>query len=148
MRKYALLFLAVLLLAAGVVIPAVAGNPSLIGTSTITGGVVTDNQTGSALAMPKNISKVVLYVPTLTSAAISLKVSSNSGTTYDDLFCFNNGTNTILWATAAGTGGMYVEVPCDVYPYTHMKVYAGAGQAADRAIIVYGVPQLVFDPTR
>lgn len=146
MKKYALLVLAALLLAAGVLVPAFAGNPSVIGTATIT--VATDNQTSNALALPKNISKVVLYVPTLTSATVSLLVSSNSGTTYDDLFCFNNGTNTVLWSTAAGTGGMYVEVPCDMYPYTHMKVYAGAGQASNRAIIVYGVPQLVFDPTR
>lgn len=143
MRKYALLFLAVLLLAAGAVVPAIAGNPTLIGTATIDNP--TDNQTSSAVALPKNISKVVLYVPTLTSSAISLKVSSNSGTTYDDLFCFNNGTNTILWSTAADTGGYYVEVPCDMYPYTHMKVYAGSAQAADRAIIVYGVPTMVYD---
>jgi hypothetical protein len=146
MRKYALLIMAALLLAAGTLLPAFAGNPSLIGTSTIDNP--TDNQTGSALALPKNISKVVLYIPTMTSSAVSLKVSSDSGTTYDDLFCFNNGTNTILWATAADTGGQYVEVPCDMYPYTHMKVYAGSAQGADRAIIVYGVPQLVFDPTR
>lgn len=143
MRKYALLFLAALLLAAGVVAPAFAGNPTLIGTATIDNP--TDNQTSSALALPKNISRIVLYVPTITSSTISLLVSSNNGTTYDDLFCFSNGTNTVLWSTAAGTGGMYVEVPCDMYPYTHLKVYAGSAQAADRAIVVYGVPNMVYD---
>lgn len=146
MRKYALLFMSFLLLAAGVLVPAFAGNPSLIGTATIT--VATDNQTSNVLALPKNVSKVGLYIPTIESSTISLKVSSNSGTTYDDLFCFNNGTNTVLWSTAAGTGGMYVEVPCDMYLYTHMKVYAGTGQTSNRAVVVYGVPQLVFDPTR
>lgn len=144
MKRYLVLLLAFLLLAPAAYVQ--AGNPTLIGTATIT--VSTDNTTSAAVALPKNVSRLVVYVPTITSATVSLIVSANNGTTYDDLFCFNNGTNTVLWSTAAGTGGMYVEVPCDMYPYTHVKVLAGAGQASNRSFVLYGVPQLVFDPKK
>jgi hypothetical protein len=143
MRKYFHSLVLALFLAVAFLGVALAGNPTLIGTAVVT--VATDNDTSAALALPKNISKVVLYVPTIDSATVSLQVSANSGTTYDDLFCFNNGTNTVLWSTAAGTGGMYVEVPCDMYPYTHLKVQTGAGQTSDRSFVVYGVPQMVYD---
>ena len=138
MRKYALLFLAVLLLAAALVVPAFAGNPWCDNTALITGGVVTDNTLSTAVALPKNVSKIGIFVPSITSAAISLKVSPD-GVNYDDLFCMQNGTNTILWSTAAGTGGMFVEVPCNMFLWKYAKVLSGAAQAADHYFQICGV---------
>jgi hypothetical protein len=138
MRKYALLFLAFLLLTAGAAIPALAGNPWCDNTALITGGVVADNTLSTVVALPKNVSKIGIFVPTITSAAISLKVSPD-GVTYDDLFCMPNGTNTILWSTAAGTGGLFVEVPCNMFLWKYVKVLSGAGQAANRYFDICGV---------
>lgn len=138
MRKFALLFIAALLLMAGVAAPAFAGNPWTDNTALITGGIVADNTLSTAVTLPKNVSRIGIFVPTITSAAISLKVSPD-GVTYDDLFCFSNGTNTVLWATAAGTGGMYVEVPCNMFLWKYVKVLAGAAQAADRYFQIVGV---------
>jgi len=137
MKKYALLFLSFLLLAAGAAIPAFAGNPWVDNTTAkIT--IATDNTLSAAIALPRDVGKIAIYVPTITSAAVSLVVSSD-GVTYDDLFCEENGTNTIVWSTAAGTGGMIVEVPCNMYLYKYAKVKVGAGQAADRYFGIYGV---------
>lgn len=106
---------------------------------TITGGVVTDNQTSTAATIPRGADFFTIYVPTITSAAVSVKVSPDGGTTYDDLFCLNNGTNSILWASAAGTGGMYLSPPadCRISFFNRIKVYTGAAQAADRTFKVF-----------
>lgn len=146
MRNYALLFLAFLLLLAGPLIPApaFAGNPWVDNvTSKIT--VATDNVLSAAVLLPKNVSRIAIYVPTITSAAISLVVSAD-GVTYKDLYCEENGTNTIIWSTAASTGDRIVEVPCNMYLYRYLKVKAGAGQAADRYFGIYGVGAAPPDP--
>lgn len=106
---------------------------------TITGGVVTDNTLSSAATIPRGVDYFTIYVPTITSATVSVKVSPDGGTTYDDLFCLNNGTNSVLWSSAAGTGGMYLSPPpdCRISFFNRLKVYTGAAQAADRTFKVY-----------
>jgi hypothetical protein len=138
MKKYALLLLAILLLVSGLAVPSFAGNPWIDNTALITGGVVADNTLSTAVLLPKNVSTIGIFIPTITSAAISLKVSPD-GVTYDDLFCEENGTNTILWSTAAGTGGLYVQVPCNMYLWKYVKVLSGAAQAANRYFQIVGV---------
>ncbi len=136
MRKFMakLLFLAAIATALMLAVPAFANDG--YGTVVITGGVVTDNQTSTAIAVPRGVEKAAIYVPTITSATISLKGSHDGGTTYDDVFCLNNGTNVVLASSAAGTGGMMLELGCNVSFYSHLKVYAGAAQAADRTFTV------------
>jgi len=147
MRKRILLLLALFCLAvAGPLIPA----PALawtdgVETSTVTGGVVTDNQTGSAVSIPRGAEGVSVYVPTITSSTVSLKVSHDGGTTYDDLFCMNNNTNIVLASSAAGTGGMYLQFgpDCNIGFYNKLKVYCGSAQAADRAFkVIFKKPAL------
>ena len=104
-------------------------------TATVT--VATDNPLSSAVSIPRGAEWVDIYVPTITSATVSLRVSPDGGTTYDDLFCLNNGTNTVLWSSAAGTGGMYLQSPCRISAYNKLKILCGAGQAADRAFKVF-----------
>lgn len=133
MKKYLIpiLFLCALLLSG----PAIAGNP-WTGSAVIT--IATDNTTSAAVSLPRNVSRIALQVPTLDSAAVSLKVSVD-GTTYQDLYCFSNGTNTVKWATAASTGAYNVEVPCELYLWKYLKVVTGAGQTANRTITIYGI---------
>lgn len=137
MKKFfGLLFALVLLALAGPLIPA----PALAwhdGFETATITVATDNTTSAAVSIPRGAEYVDIYVPTLTSATVSLLVSADGGTTYDDLFCFSNGTNTVLWSSAAGTGGMYLQSPCRISAYNKVKVLTGAGQAANRSFKLY-----------
>jgi hypothetical protein len=107
-------------------------------TATITVATSPDNVTSTAVTIPRGAEGVSVYVPTITSSTVSLKVSHDGGTTYDDLFCEENGTNTILWSSAAGTGGMYLQAPvnCNIGFYNRLKVFCGSAQAADRAFKV------------
>ncbi len=108
------------------------------GYATATVTVATDNQTSAAVSIPRGADWFSIYVPTITSSTVSVKVSHDGGTTYDDLFCLNNGTNSVLWSSAAGTGGMYLQPPpdCRISFYNKLKVYCGSGQAADRNFVV------------
>jgi hypothetical protein len=149
MRKNALSFLmlfVVALVGAFALVPAAIAGPAWTGTATIT--VATDNVLSPAVALPSAsgmmgktpIKKIALKIPTITSSTVKFQVSADGGTTYAALWCFSNGTNTILWNTAAGTGGEIVEVPCDFTPYTHLKVECGTAQAGNRTFTLYGVP--------
>jgi len=131
MKKYALLFLAALLLVAAVVVPAIAGNP-LVRTALITGGVVADNTTSAAVSIPKGATQLAVYVPTITSSTVYLQVSGDGGTTYADYRSTPNGTNMILTGPAAGTGDLTFDVPGGIGAFTHLKVKCGTAQAADR----------------
>jgi hypothetical protein len=136
MKKYFPFLIAIALLAFAVS-PAAAWHDGYA-TVVITGGVVTDNTLSTAATIPRGVESVSIYVPTITSATVSLKVSHDGGTTYDDLFCLNNNTNTVLWSSAAGTGGMYLQAPidCGIGFYNKLKVLTGSAQAADRSFVV------------
>jgi len=136
MRKYALLFLAFLLMTAGVVVPAFAGNPYVV-SALMTGGVVADNTTSVAVAIPKAATKLAVYVPTITSSTVFLQVSGDGGTTYADYRSTPNGTNMILTGPAAGTGGLIFDVPGGIGAFTHLKVKCGTEQAADRTFKLF-----------
>ena len=136
MRKYALLFLAFLLLTAGAVIPAIAGNPYVV-TATVYGGVVADNTTSVAVAIPKAATKLSVYVPTITSSTVYLLVSGDGGTTYAEYRSTPNGTNMILTGPAAGTTTHTFDVPGGIGGFTHLKVKCGTAQAADRSFKLF-----------
>jgi len=140
MKKLFLFLLVALCLAmAGPLIPA----PALawtdgVETATITVATSPDNVTSTAVTIPRGAEGVSVYVPTITSSTISLKVSHDGGTTYDDLFCMNNNTNIVLASSAAGTGGMYLQFPpdCNIGFYNKLKVFCGSAQGDDRSFKV------------
>jgi len=134
MKKLLLLVFAMLCLVAA---PAGAWNDG-VETATITVATSPDNVTSTAVTIPRGAEGVSIYVPTITSSTVSLKVSHDGGTTYDDLFCMNNNTNLVLASSAAGTGGMYLQFPadCGIGFYNRLKVFCGSAQGADRAFKV------------
>lgn len=134
MRKYALLFLAFLLLAAGVVVPAFAGNPYV---ATATLAFATDNAVTPAVAIPKAAKYLAVYVPTIETSTVFLQVSGDGGTTYADYRSTPNGTNMILTGPASGTGALTFDVPGGIGAFTHVKVKCGTGQTADRVFKLF-----------
>ncbi len=140
MKKLVLLSLALLL---AVVVAFVEGPPAFAwsdgySTATITGGVGVDNQTSTAVTLPRGTDYIAFYLPTLTSSTVTFYGSHDGGTTYDNVICQDNGTTTVAWATAATTGSQYVIPPptCRVSFFNKIKVYCGTAQASDRSVIV------------
>lgn len=133
MKKYALLFLAVLL-AAVMAIPAFAGNPYV---ATATLAYATDNVTTPAVAIPKAAKYLAVYVPTIETSTVFLQVSGDGGTTYADYRSTPNGTNMILTGPASGTGALTFDVPGGIGAFTHIKVKCGTGQTADRVFKLF-----------
>ena len=105
--------------------------PSSVGTALVTGGVVADNTTSAAVLIPVDAVELAIEMPTITSATVGLLVSVDNST-FQDLFCENNGTNTIIWTTAAGTAAKTAVVPCTIGIFKYLKVKCGAAQAEDR----------------
>lgn len=142
---FALLLVAALL-CAGPLIPAPA-EAATLDNAVITGGVGTDNTLSTAVALPRGgatvgrspVRRIAIQFPTLTSSVVKLQVSMDAGTTYKPLLCFNNGTNSVLASTAAATGNVIWEVPCDMSLYDHVKVECATAQAADRTFGIVGV---------
>jgi len=111
--------------------------PEWVGTALVTGGVVTDNTLSAAVLLPQGITSLAIVIPTITSATVSLKVS-HDGTTYQNYLGTNNGTNQILWSTAAATGAVTALVPGNIGLWKYVKVLCGAAQAADRTFTLIG----------
>lgn len=135
MKKSALLIMAVFL-AALVSIPALAGNPYVV-SALVTGGVVADNTTSAAVAIPKSAKNLSVYVPTITSSTVYLLVSGDGGTTYAEYRSTPNGTNMILTGPAASTTTHTFDVPGGIGGFTHLKVKCGTAQAADRTFKLF-----------
>lgn len=104
-----------------------------------TTSVIIGNGTSDSAAIPLgNLSLVGISVPTITSAAITLRVSSDGGTTYQGAF---NTTGEIL--EAASTGNYYLALnPIDTFGMDMVKIRSGnnAGgttQGADRTFTLH-----------
>lgn len=132
MKKYALFFLAVLILTAGFVIPAFAGNPYVVTAIVPNGG--TDS---GVVEIPKAVTRLAVYVPTITSSTVYLRVSGDGGTTYAEYRSTPNGTNMILTGPAAGTASHTFDVPGGIGGFTHLKVICGSAQAAARSFVLF-----------
>lgn len=135
-RNFGILVVALLLAVCLAAPGARAGNPYVV-SALITGGVVTDNTTSAAVAIPKGATKIAVYVPTITSSTVYLQVSGDGGTTYAEYRSTPNGTNMILTGPAAGTGGYTFDVPGGIGAFTHLKVKCGTAQAADRTFQLF-----------
>jgi hypothetical protein len=133
MRKYVLLFLAVLL-AVLITVPAQAGNPYVV-SAVFT--PATDNVSTAVVAIPKAAKSIAVYVPTIDSSTVYLSVSGDGGTTYAPYRSTPNGTNMILTGPAAGTGGYTFDVPGGIGGFTHLKVTLGTGQSTTRTFKLF-----------
>jgi hypothetical protein len=81
---------------------------------------------------------LIVRIPTITSAAISVKVAEKSGGTFQDLYITVPSTGApVKVATTAATTAHIVQLPLGGFQY--IKLASGAGQAADRSCSVCGV---------
>lgn len=86
------------------------------------------------LGMPYD--DMLIYVPTLTSATVTVHVSIEAGGTFAALNSTDtDGSNAVVVA-GASTGGFYWRVPCG---FQFIKLKAGASQGADRTFKVRGI---------
>jgi len=127
-------FLLAAVLAAFLLVPAYAGNP-YVATALLTQSV--DQNNSAAVAIPKNSTRVALYVPTVETTIVSLLVSGDGGTTYAALRSIPNGTNLVLTSGASGTGGYVMDIPGGVGAYTHVKVYCASVQTSNRSFKLF-----------
>jgi hypothetical protein len=103
---------------------------------TLTGGVVADNTT-LTFTLPSNVGhNSYLYVPTIDSAAIALSCSVD-GTTFGTMATNYSATALIDFTYAATTGGKVLKLP-DISACRKVKITAGAAQAANRTLVIFG----------
>jgi len=136
MRKFMVVLLAFAALVCFTGI-AQAGEPDMVQTSLMTGGVVTDNTHSAGIRLPRGITSISVACPTITSSTIAVEVSADNLTYYTHM-AYNNGTNVIAAISAAGTAAKVVEFPGNFAAWRYVRVVAGTAQAADRTFTVYG----------
>ena len=86
-------------------------------------------------------SGVMIHVPTITSAAVSILAQRDSSTATVPVgvhYRQSSDNATALWATTASTGGFIIYAPLGGVRYIRIAT-AAANQVADRAFYVIGV---------
>ena len=131
MKKIVLVVLALTLLTASAF-----GFDSYRQSATLTGGVVTDNTTVTFTLRAGVPKTMYLYVPTIDSAAIALSCSVD-GTAFGTMATNYSATALIDFTYAATTGGKVLRLP-DISPCRLLKITAGAAQAANRTLVIFG----------
>ena len=109
--------------------------PGWVSPITITVG--TSTTVSNAVEIPNSITDLAIEIPTITSATINLSVSVDN-VTFQNYLGISNGTNQILWSTAAGTGAVTALVPGNIGLFRFVKVISGSAQAADRTFRLIG----------
>jgi hypothetical protein len=97
--------------------------------ATITLAGAADNTTTGAVDLGADYQYLNIYVPTITSSAISIKVSDSIGGTYATC-------NLTASAISLGTGSQYSSLTIGGYRY--VKVVTSAAQEANRTFLVKG----------
>ena len=93
--------------------------------------IATDNDESAALDVPPGSVSCLVEVPTITSATVTLEVSSD-GTNFFELYSVDN---TKQGRTSASTGDFFQ--PFLLFSWVkQLKVKTGAGQAANRTFRV------------
>jgi hypothetical protein len=115
----------------------IAGEPDMVQSSLMTGGVVTDNTHSVGIRLPRGITSLTVVCPTITSSTIAVEVSADNSTYFTHM-AYNNGTNVIAAISAAGTAAKVVEFPGNFAAWRYVRVVAGTAQAADRTFTFYG----------
>lgn len=84
--------------------------------------------------------KILVIIPTIDAAAVSVKISNETGGTFYPVHDWldADGDGTVLQATASGTGG--IAAVFKIGGAEFVKVYAGAAQTtAARTFLVRGI---------
>lgn len=131
MKKLALVVLALVVLA----VPAF-GFDTYRQSAVLTGGVVTDNTTVTFTLRAGVPKTMYLYVPTIDSAAIALSCSVD-GTAFGTMATNYSATALVDFTYAATTGGKVLKLP-DISPCRFLKITAGAAQATNRTLVIFG----------
>jgi len=103
--------------------------------------VASDDDLTPEVDLGGEYEQLLIEIPTITSAQVSLQVARSSGGTFRDLHMVLDADGTTgQIITDAGTGGIMVIMPLGGFRY--IKVKTSAGQAADRTFYVQGVHNL------
>ncbi len=98
--------------------------------STVTATIAKDGTTSGVADLGRPYERVLIAIPTIDSATVSLQVAETTGGTYRVLHYFApEAATSQLWATTAGTGG--IEVVCEhLGGFEFVKVVTGAAQTS------------------
>ena len=97
------------------------------------------DRTSALVDLGHECSGVMIFVPTISSAAISLLVQRDSTITTVPVALHHklpSSDATALWATTASAGAYVIHVPLDCIQY--FRILTGADQTADRTFYVKG----------
>jgi len=98
------------------------------------------DRTSALVDLGFEASGVMIVVPTIDSAAVSLLVQMDGEIDTVPVALHHKkpaDDSTALWATTAGTGGFMIHVPC-LGGIRYFRIYTGANQTADRTFYVKG----------
>ena len=105
------------------------------------------DQYSKLVDLGRAFEKLVIIVPTIDSAAITVYVQRSPGTDQVpvavhhgymyDASGAGNAWTTAAWTTTAGTGGF--SITCNIDGHQFVRIRAGANQAADRTFYLRGV---------
>jgi hypothetical protein len=97
------------------------------------------DRTSALVDLGFEASGVMIFIPTIDSAAVSLLVQRDSSIATVPVALHHkkvSDDSTVLWATTAGTGGFMINIPLGGIQY--FRIYTGANQTADRTYYVIG----------
>jgi len=98
------------------------------------------DRTSALVDLGRECTGVIIYIPTINSAAVSLLVQRDSAIAtvpYALHYRQTSDNATALWATTASTGAIYIH--CSVLgAIRYFRIYTGANQTADRTFYVLG----------
>jgi hypothetical protein len=115
-------------------------NPAEMFTEFKAAVIAKDGQLSTEVDLGGIYKRVLLLIPAIDTAQISVRVAKESGGTFYPVhtFTYADGDGTVLQATASGTGE--ISVPFDVGGAEFLKVYASAAQTtAERTVYVRGI---------
>ena len=109
--------------------------PTWTGTATLT--YATDNNTTSAVSVPRDCkTNIGLVIPTIETSTLAVHVSAD-GTTYQ-AYSYNAGAAAApaAWVVGSGTGAISTELPQGVLAFKYLRFEFGTGQTANRTLTV------------
>ena len=98
------------------------------------------DRTSALVNLGAEYTGVMIFVPAIDSAAVSLLVQRNSAIATVPVglhYKLPSDASTALWATTAGTGGCMIHCPC-LGGIQYFRIYTGTNQTADRTFYVKG----------
>lgn len=100
--------------------------------------IATSTTLSAEVDLGRAYDTLLIVIPTITSAAISVKVAEKSGGTFQDLYITStNDGDDDQPITTAGTGGITWVVPIGGFEF--IKLLSSQAQAANRTFRVCGI---------